>query len=481
MSVLDATVDVSVLDATVDVSDTTVDVSVLDTTVDVSDTTVDVSVLDATVDVSVPDSDTDENSIIRDKTNNLIYIRKILKRKEKVTNNKKTGTRVYNTVHACLYCKKLVQHIRAHLKSKHHKEEQMMALLTSDDDQHKDQSFSLLRALGDDKHNCAVIAEGAGEFLLTRRPDSEFTSVDFGPCPKCREWMLKTSLPKHQKKCNSPDKTKRSRKDILPQSEMISGRLSSSASKLLREEVFKIMTADEISKVAQNDPLIVMLGESWLRRNLSNKLKRKYYSSQRMRVNARLLIELRKKKEKENSAGSQLSDEAQQVEDADIPVPLCDFLVPARFDNVAKAAIDVSLPYFDDEEQLKAPSNAIKVCYDLIRLVNAKWASIQKNQGSKEEAVNCEVFLQLIKVEWSEKVTRLARSILAERQLHSRKEIPSPDDVQKIVEFIKKELKLISLRKKTASISEFRKLAILVQTRLLIFNKRRSGEIDAIR
>ena len=241
------------------------------------------------------------------------------------------------------------------------------------------------------------------------------------------------------------------------------------------------MTADEISKVAQNDPLIVMLGESWLRRNLSNKLKRKYYSSQRMRLNARLLIELRKKKEKENSAGSQLSDEAHQVEDADIPVPLWDFLVPARFDDVAKAAIDVSLPYFDDEEQLKAPSNAIKVRYDLIRLVNAKWAFIQKNKGSKEEAVNCEVFLQLIKVEWSEKVTRLARSILAERQLHSRKEIPSPDDVQKTVEFIKKELKLISLRKKTASISEFRKLAILVQTRLLIFNKRRSGEIDAIR
>ena len=119
-----------------------------------------------------------------------------------------------------------------------------------------------------------------------------------GPCPKCREWMLRNSISRHQKKCLSDNVTRFSKKNLLIQSDVMAGRLQSSTSKLLRDEVFTIMTPDSVSAVAQNDTLISMLGESWLRRNLDNKLKRKYYSSQRMRLNARLLMILRKQEMK---------------------------------------------------------------------------------------------------------------------------------------------------------------------------------------
>ena len=48
---------------------------------------------------------------------------------------------------------------------------------------------------------------------------------------------------------------------------------SQECSDLLRNEVFTIMTADEIGRTAQKVDLIVALGESWIRRNISNTKK----------------------------------------------------------------------------------------------------------------------------------------------------------------------------------------------------------------
>jgi hypothetical protein len=69
------------------------------------------------------------------------------------------------------------------------------------------------------------------------------------------------------------------------------------------EEVFPNMLQDDISNTAKKDKLIVALGESWLRRCIDNREKRRYYTSQHMRLMARLLINLRK----EDAEGSDKS------------------------------------------------------------------------------------------------------------------------------------------------------------------------------
>ena len=71
------------------------------------------------------------------------------------------------------------------------------------------------------------------------------------------------------------------------------GRLNVNATDALKNEVFKIMTPDEVGNVAMNDSLIIMLGNIWMAKNIDNKLKRKYYTSSRMRDAARLLMNLR--------------------------------------------------------------------------------------------------------------------------------------------------------------------------------------------
>ena len=71
-----------------------------------------------------------------------------------------------------------------------------------------------------------------------------------------------------------------------------------------------------------------------------------------MRDSARLLINLR---------------EQTGHEDYD----MSEFLEPDKFDHVVMTALTTASPGFDDEEDLKSPSTAIKLGYDIKRMVGA--------------------------------------------------------------------------------------------------------------
>lgn len=69
----------------------------------------------------------------------------------------------------------------------------------------------------------------------------------------------------------------------------------------------------------------------------------------------------------------------------------------------------------DDEEGLRAPSNALKLKHDIHKIVRAKWAFIMKNttdEMARKEVRECDIFLQLMSVEWASKVRKIARTTL---------------------------------------------------------------------
>ena len=172
------------------------------------------------------------------------------------------------------------------------------------------------------------------------------------------------------------------------------------------------MTKDELTDVAQNDTLIISLGESWLRRSIDNRLKRKYYSSQHMRQAGRFLLEMKKLSQGKINT-------------------ISGCIKPENYDMATTAALNMAKPNMDNETDLAAPSNAIKFKFDLIRLTHCKIAFAIKRRipASKAEA---DAFLQLINISWNEQVTRLARSVLNERQLNKAVNLPSPEDVKKL-------------------------------------------------
>lgn len=198
------------------------------------------------------------------------------------------------------------------------------------------------------------------------------------------------------------------------------------------------------------------LGESWLRRSIDNREKRRYYSSQHMRLMGKMLLELR-------------SLEGEDEKDFEY------YLHPCRFDLLLGAALHCCLPYMDDFEELKAPSNGIKIKYDLIRMITARWAITVKKDPHSLRAKELTTCLELIKKEWGEMITKLARSVLVRRNLSVKRELPSPNDIKKLTCYVIEKLKTVELKEENYS-----RVVQLSQTRLLLYNKRRSGEVDAI-
>ncbi|XP_062616803.1 uncharacterized protein LOC134278506 [Saccostrea cucullata] len=111
-------------------------------------------------------------------------------------------------------------------------------------------------------------------------------------------------------------------------------------------------------------------------------------------------------------------------------------------------------------------------------MLSAKWAEGIKSKD--EQAVNdSKSFLKLMKFEWSTKVTKLAIVTLQIRSFNKEKCLPEPEDIIKIQEKIRNDIK--NFDEKDTTPQNFRFAAEVSQARLLLYNKRRSGEIEGIR
>ena len=333
------------------------------------------------------EDDIEEDEILRAKDNKHIYIRKVLKNNnlEGSSQPNKKLDRVYNQKHCCFLCKKMVLHLPSHFKSKHHMVPEIKEALMKTGKRR----FDELRVKGDHMNNEQVLKEGKGELIISRRP-KEFRVTDFGPCSICFEWMKIDYLHKHHKRAHSEtsvsDSTKlQSKKVIQLNSDREVGRVNIEKQSNVVNQVLEIMTRDEVKVVAQGDELICALGESWMRRNFGNK-KAKYYASQHMRLMAKFLMNLR-----ELDCPS-LGNEVQAQS-------LWDFLVPSKYDLVVAAAVQLAYPYMDDVDDLRSPSNAIKIKYDILKVINEKWARIQiRGNPDPEEAHKCDTFLRLMNI-----------------------------------------------------------------------------------
>ena len=412
------------------------------------------------------DSDSDagikEEHKLRDNKYKEIFIRRVLKSEiaspAQAPKKKDGNFRVFNKYYSCLFCKQKVQHISTHMKT--HKKIPCVASQFA----REKPDFEKIRNLGCDLHNRRVVEKKKGEILgLARRPDT-FSVSDYGPCPHCRLWLLLSGIKRHYKKCRKDGLPCRKR-DLIVQSQVLAGHINTKPSKIMLKEVFTSMKDDETGTTAKNDQMIVLLGESWLRRNIDNVEKRRHYASQRMRLSAKLLKALRAR-EKEESQEDQPGTEEKTMEE---------FLSPKYFDAFVEGSLHVSVPFMDDEEELKSPSNAIKLKYDIKRMMNCKYG-IAMRQGDEEKEKECERFLKIMEIEWQEKVTKLARCVLLKRQYTVRKELPAPDDVKKISDYLNSELQHMVLHP-----DNFFKVVELCEALILLYNKRRTGEVEVIK
>ena len=151
---------------------------------------------------------------------------------------------------------------------------------------------------------------------------------------------------------------------------------------------------------------------------------------------------------------------------------LSHFLQPRHLDLITEAAMD-------DVEHLTSPTNAIKIKYDIQKCCNIKWDTNAKHPSlDASTAEICINLDRLFTMEWKETVSRLARSILASRKLTAELTMSSPADIETLHTVTVKKMKALDFDRKHLDV--YRAAVIAVQARILLYNKRRSGEIDAI-
>lgn len=281
----------------------------------------------------------------------------------------------------------------------------------------------------------------------------------YGPCPKCFGWILQKSVKRHMKTCSSDLPLTGTKSSLILQSDILLGKIPEGASQALTTEVFPIMQVDNVSDVAKKDDLIINLGNQWMMRNRGNPIMRKYYTSSSMRLSAKMKLQCQALTK--NSTGT-----------------LDDFFKPSCFDDIVQASLNCCNVDELDEENLNAPSNAIKLGHDIKRMLSAKLAKSIRN-GNDLKMKQAEEFRKLMEIEWGLRVAKLARTLLAERSFNSEHRLPLPEDVKKLASFLQEEIEGLQLD--NMSFSNFRKTAILTLARITLFNRRRCHEVQAMK
>ena len=396
----------------------------------------------------------------------------------------------HNKLQICTFCPDLkpkFSNFARHLFDVHKMEDEVVTL-SKYPSKHKVRMrlISLLRIRGNHELNMDTLRKKEGMFVPQKRvsPGKSWRVEDFSPCPNCHVWLVSRLLWKHQKQCTvlvqSLFERKRSEmprvneRELALQSALVAGRICLQASEDLKKEVFVSMKNDVISKVAKGDPLIVALGNLSMKRNIGNKVMRRYNVSSDMRLAARCLIELR---------------ELQEGEDAQKNLTWYDGLHPDQYDNIVKAVFAVCRENFneaegeddDDRDDLEAPSNAIKLSYDIARLCNVKVTRcIVEGDNVLAEKTRKETkrFMEMFKYNWSTDVKKRARHVLRERKLNQKVELPDPIDIATLANHMKTRMER-SVRPETYD--EFKELQYNTLARLIAFNRRRPGELQVMR
>lgn len=219
------------------------------------------------------------------------------------------------------------------------------------------------------------------------------------------------------------------------------------------------MKNDEISEIVRKNDLIVKFGaanyEKVGRKNAN-------YVSQRMRQLARLMQILRSKSNSEAC--------------------LQDYMDTSKFDELVLGVKD--LCQFQKEAEIGIPSLALKLGHSLKRCAKVlKSTSLR----AKDEALIKETkrFLDLFEAEWTNEISSRSLATLGNRKQNKPEYLPLAEDLTVLRKHLDSKIGHLLRCLKDDKASDagcelWKNLAKATLARIRIFNKRRSGEMEAL-
>ena len=366
--------------------------------------------------------------------------------------------RQYDKVSFCYFCHKPQSKLCRHLTRKHKNESEVEEYCMEADKTKKNIKMLKLRNLGNHVHNQRVVTEGKGDFVVIHRPNDEADFRKYVACRYCYGYLSKQAIWKH----DCPLAPKKEDGTKIPRLKKASDKLAGDASTNDSAASFcgllSGMRQDEVGQVASKDALILSLGRKMCTK-FGNDSEQFNYIRSKMRLVAKLLMTLRKST---GESGSSMSE----------------FIVPTKFKAVLSAT-KMCAGLNDTGTEYGAPSSAMKSGGVIRRLAEIK-ESDALQRGDTATAELCSQFLKVCDVNWSSEISSVAIRNLSQRKRKGVFYLPLTEDVVQLNNFLVAEAnKLCDIVEGSAD--AYFDLTQVVLAKLLLFNRKRQGEVSKIK
>lgn len=375
------------------------------------------------------------------------------------------GRRLYDKRSCCFICHSICLKMARHLELKHANEPAVAKLLAmkKKSSQRRNGFIKLIRT-GNFYYNMEVLAAKRGQLMLCRRPHlkQKCKYTDFGPCPHCLGFMAKSHLVRHAKSCFSRTShlTESQSKNIRTESASIVTSILFNGREDFRKDILNKFRDDALSGICRTDDVIIGRGILLYEKHGSsqNELIR-----QTMRQLARLLTCLRNR----NSEYRQKN--------------LAFFIDPTKFDDVIDSVKELCNAHSKSHQKTEygIPSLALKIGHSLRKCVAYLRGQALRITHSELDK-KLQSFLELLDLEWEVRISSNALSTLMTRKINSASLLPLTSDLIKLNKHIETDIKIfkVLLLNNPNEATAWNRLAEATLARMILFNKRRGGEMS---
>ncbi|XP_041666279.1 uncharacterized protein LOC121524831 [Cheilinus undulatus] len=392
---------------------------------------------------------TDEHELENHENNASVYVNPVLKKED--------GSRRYNKKHHCFYCKKVVQKMSRHLLRSHNDEiDVSKAFSFPKNSKERRLHLDLIRNKGNFEHNTEVLESQKGKLIPFKQPKKKTEGQKFLHCVYCYGLFTKRVMWRHFQVCKfkPQDKTSKPGKTRIQTlcafAEPAPPGFSDAYWKFLND-----MNQDEIAIAVKKDRYLLEYGYRLFKKN-ERVISQHQHIRQKLRELGRLILA------------------AKKVAPAKT---IKELIKPEKYVHVVTAARCLA-GFSDETGKYKCPSLARKVGHSLLAL-----AMFKKSEGlkarDKETVQDAEEFAQLYQESWKFDIASQALIQLDQSKWNSPQLLPFTQDVQSLhAQLSEKQQQHLDALKEEVSPSNWKDLAKVTLAQVILFNRRREGEVS---
>ena len=314
-----------------------------------------------------------------------------------------------------------------------------------------------LRNLGNYQNNAKVLREKKGLLIVKYRPSTVNETDEYLPCEYCYGYYKNVELWKHVRRCTlAPTSNTQKSRRVLAKSRFLLPIAHESSAGL--KDLLATLNSDEVSRIIKSNALILKFGEKISKRHGHD---REQYNTLRnsLRGLGRLLRQLRIASESQNKTLDSFND-------------------PTQFQTVVEASKTIS-GFSLKSNIFNTPSLELKIEHSLkkcCKIVESE--AIEK--GDEEIIKRATGFSKLLDMNWTDEVSAHALQTLSERKRNKVKLLPLTNDVKLMNEHLKANGRDAheTLEVCHSSIQAWFDLAKVTLSQIILFNRRRQGEVS---